>query len=61
MSVELVPNGTGGDTKKFRKIDRYAVDRLRSFLMKRKGRHLKAGEANRWTREYFEALGLNRA
>jgi len=52
--------GSGNASKKFREIDRYAVDRLRGFLVKRKGRHLKAGEANRWTREYFEALGLNR-
>jgi group II intron reverse transcriptase/maturase len=52
--------GTGNAAKKFNEIDRYVVKRLRSFLVKRKGRHLAAGEANRWTREYFEALGLYR-
>ena len=52
--------GTGNAGDKFVEIDRYAVDRLRGFLVKRKGRHLKAGEANRWTREHFEALGLHR-
>lgn len=52
--------GTGNAAKNFNAIDRYTVDRLRSFLVKRKGRHLKAGETMRWTREYFEALGLYR-
>jgi hypothetical protein len=28
--------------------------------VRRKGRNLKAGQADRWTREYFEALGLVR-
>jgi hypothetical protein len=36
------------------------VARLRRFLVKRKGRNLGAGEAVRWTREYFEAFGLHR-
>lgn len=52
--------GTGNAAKKFNEIDRQTVWRLRRFLVRRKGRHLKAGEANRWTREYFEALGLHR-
>ncbi len=52
--------GTGNAAKKFREIDGYAVRRLRRFLVRRKGRHLKAGQAGRWTREYFEALGLYR-
>ena len=29
-------------------------------MVKRKGRHLKAGEVTKWKREYFEALGLHR-
>jgi len=28
--------------------------------VKRKGRHLKPGEAAKWTREYFWSLGLHR-
>ncbi len=52
--------GTGNAAAKFNEIDRYARWRLKRFLVKRKGRHLKAGEADRWTGEYFEALGLYR-
>lgn len=51
---------TGNAAKKFIEIDRHVVRRLRRFLVRRKGRNLKAGEADRWTREYFEALGLVR-
>jgi group II intron reverse transcriptase/maturase len=51
---------TGNAGRKFLQVDKYVVWRLRSFLIHRKGRHLKPGEACRWTREYFEALGLYR-
>jgi group II intron reverse transcriptase/maturase len=51
---------TGNAAKKFNAIDGQVVRRLRHFLVRRKGRNLKAGEATRWTREYFEALGLVR-
>jgi group II intron reverse transcriptase/maturase len=51
---------TGNAATRFNEIDSYVVRRLRRFLVRRKGRHLKAGEAARWTREYFEALGLTR-
>ena len=52
--------GSGNAAEKFTDIDRHVVRRLQRFQVRRKGRHLKAGEANRWTREYFEALGLIR-
>ena len=51
---------TGNAANKFIEADRYVEKRLRSFLMKRKGRNLRAGEAGRWTRAFFEALGLTR-
>jgi group II intron reverse transcriptase/maturase len=51
---------TGNASTRFNEIDSYVLWRLRSFLVRRKGRHLKAGEATRWTREYFEVLGLTR-
>ncbi len=51
---------TGNAATRFNEIDSYVIWRLRRFLVRRKGRHLKAGEASRWTREYFEALGLIR-
>lgn len=52
--------GTGNAAEKFNEIDRHVVWRLKRFRVRRKGRNLKAGEADRWTREYFEALGLIR-
>jgi len=51
---------TGNAHRKFVQIDRYVVDRLRSLRIKRKGRNLRPGEATKWTREYFENLGLHR-
>ena len=51
---------TGNASKHFNQIDRYVADRLRSLRVKRKGRHLRAGEVDAWTREYFENLGLYR-
>jgi group II intron reverse transcriptase/maturase len=51
---------TGNAARKFVSVDDYVRWRLRRFLIKRKGRHLRAGEANEWTREFFEALGLHR-
>ena len=51
---------TGNAAEKFTQIDGYVGRRLRSFLIQRKGRHLRAGEVEKWTREFFEALGLHR-
>jgi RNA-directed DNA polymerase len=51
---------TGNAAIKFIQADRYVIYRLFRFMVRRKGRHLRAGEARRWTREYFEALGLYR-
>jgi len=51
---------TGNASKCFVQIDRYVVDRLRTLRVKRKGRNLRPGETARWTREYFENLGLYR-
>jgi group II intron reverse transcriptase/maturase len=51
---------TGNATNQFVAVDRHVVGRLRGFLRKRKGRHLRAGDADRWTREYFERHGLHR-
>ncbi|KIG13150.1 Retron-type RNA-directed DNA polymerase [Enhygromyxa salina] len=51
---------TGNAAEKFNQVDTYAWVRLRRFLVKRKGRNLRAGEAEKWTREFFVALGLHR-
>ena len=51
---------TGNASTRFNELDAYVIRRLHRFQVRRKGRHLKAGEAARWKREYFEALGLTR-
>jgi group II intron reverse transcriptase/maturase len=51
---------TGNASTRFTQIDRYVVRRLHALRVKRKGRNLRAGEADRWTRAYFENLGLYR-
>jgi RNA-directed DNA polymerase len=50
---------TGNATEKFVSIDRYVVRRLRGLLVKRHGRNLRAGQADAWTRRWFEDLGLH--
>jgi group II intron reverse transcriptase/maturase len=51
---------TGNAAKRFNQLDGYVYRRLRSLRVKRKGRHLRAGEADAWRREYFWNLGLHR-
>ena len=51
---------TGNAAKKFNQMDDYVYFRLKRFLVKRKGRNLKAGEGQRWTRDFFTELGLHR-
>jgi len=51
---------TGNAAKRFNQLDSYVWGRLKRLRMKRKGRNLRAGEAERWSREYFESFGLHR-
>jgi RNA-directed DNA polymerase len=51
---------TGNPHHKFVQIDWYVAGRLRRLLVKRYGRNLHAGQADDWTREWFEAHGLYR-
>jgi group II intron reverse transcriptase/maturase len=51
---------TGNAARRFLQVDRYVEHRLRSLLLKRKGRQLRAGQVQGWTRTYFETLGLHR-
>jgi hypothetical protein len=44
---------TGNAAVKFNQIDAYVRDRLRGFLVKRKGRNLRAGEVKGWTSDFF--------
>lgn len=51
---------TGNAAKKFNQVDRYVGRRLHRFLVKRKGRNLRAGEAEAWDGDFFWGLGLHR-
>jgi RNA-directed DNA polymerase len=50
---------TGNAANRFIEIDRYVAKRLRRLLVKRHGRNLRAGQADRWTQEWFWGLGLH--
>jgi hypothetical protein len=51
---------TGNAAKRFNQLDTYIWQRLRDFLIRRKGRNLKPGEACRWDRDFFHSHGLHR-
>ena len=51
---------TGNAARKFNQVDSYAWQRLRRLRIQRKGRQLRAGEMETWTRDYFHQLGLHR-
>ena len=44
---------TGNAAKKFNQVDAYVWRRLHRFMVRRKGRNLKVGEADRWTFDFF--------
>jgi len=51
---------TGNASRKFIGVDDFVVRKLRDLRVERKGRNLRPGETQTWTREYFENLGLYR-
>jgi RNA-directed DNA polymerase len=51
---------TGNAANHFRDVDRYVGRRLKRLRIERKGRHLKPGEARKWTEASFNGLGLHR-
>jgi len=51
---------SGNAAKRFNQLDSYVWQRLYALRVKRKGRHLRPGEADRWTRESFWRMGLHR-
>jgi RNA-directed DNA polymerase len=51
---------TGNAANKFRQIDEYVVRRLRSLMVKKRGRNLHAGVADQWTEDWFTGHGLYR-
>ncbi len=50
---------TGNAADRFIEIDRYVAWRLKRLLVKRHGRNLRAGQAARWTRQWFGEQGLH--
>jgi RNA-directed DNA polymerase len=51
---------TGNAAKRFNQLDDYVFRRLRQLRIARKGRNLRPGDAEKWTRESFWNLGLQR-
>ena len=51
---------TGNAALKFGQADDYVVQRLRSLMIKKRGRNLHAGQAQAWTEEWFSGHGLYR-
>ena len=51
---------TGNASRKFNQLDTYIYRRLHRFMVKRRGRNLRAGQADAWNREWFWGQGLYR-
>ena len=51
---------TGNAARKFGQVDDYVYRRLRRLQVKKRGRNLRAGQADQWTRDWFHDLGLYR-
>jgi RNA-directed DNA polymerase len=51
---------TGNAANKFVQLDDYVVRRLKGLMRKRHGKHLKVGDFETWTRDWFEGHGLHR-
>ena len=51
---------TGNAADKFVSLDRYVAWRLKRLLIKKRGRNLRAGQADRWTRAWFHDQGLHK-
>ena len=49
---------TGNAAVKFRQVDRYVAQRLKRLLIKKRGRNLRAGQADQWTEEWLHGMGL---
>ena len=51
---------TGNADRKFNQLDYHVWRRLHRFMVKRKGRHLHARQADAWSLDFFQGLGLHR-
>ena len=50
---------TGNASYKFINLDRYVAWRLKRWLIKKRGRNLRLGQAELWTRAWFHDQGLH--
>jgi RNA-directed DNA polymerase len=50
---------TGNASNKFTQMDRYVAWRLKRLLIKKRGRNLRAGQADCWTQAWFHDQGLH--
>ena len=57
--VSLVLVGRNA-AKKFRRVDDYVVRRLRRLLIEKRGRNLRTGQVDQWTKDWFNGHGLYR-
>ena len=51
---------TGNAATKFVTMDRYVAWRLKRLLIKKRGRNLRAGQADRWSQTWFHDQGLHK-
>jgi len=51
---------TGNAADRFVQLDRYVAWRLKRLLIKRQGRHLRAGQVEQWTPDWLKDMGLHR-
>jgi RNA-directed DNA polymerase len=51
---------TGNAAIKFGQVDRYVAWRLKPLLIKKRGRNLRAGQADQWTEQWLHGLGLHK-
>jgi RNA-directed DNA polymerase len=51
---------TGNAATKFVTMDRYVAWRLKRLLIKKRGRNLRAGQADRWSRTWLHDQGLHK-
>jgi RNA-directed DNA polymerase len=50
---------TGNAADKFTDLDRYVLWRLRRLMITKRGRNLRAGQAQQWTQDWFNGHGLH--
>lgn len=51
---------TGNAARKFGQVDDYVVRKLRSLMLKKRGRNLRPGQVKAWSGDWFHGLGLHR-